>query len=357
LYEKYLDKRLHKKNCYNGDKIAQFIGISRGSMALDRFGRKIHYLRISLTDHCNLRCVYCMPEAMTFRPSDELMQDDEVLLLAGLFADLGFDKVRLTGGEPTLRAHIVDIVRGIASTPGICSVSMTTNGVLLSRLAKPLAEAGLQRVNISIDTLNPVKFNRLTRWGDLEDVWEGIQAAEQAGLRPIKLNTVIVAGYNEKDSIELARLTLEHSWQVRFIEMMPFAGATDVQLTHLVTAEQIQAMIESTLGKMEIVNGGGLDGEARLFRLPGGHGDIGIISSVTAPFCASCTRARLTADGILRMCLLREYEIDLLTPLRAGASPTDLKKMILEAVWNKPWGHSLAEGVIPLNRTMSEIGG
>ena len=143
-------------------------------MAIDRFGRKIHYLRISLTDHCNLRCIYCMPEDQTFRPNADLMQDDEILLLTRLFAGLGFDKIRLTGGEPTVRAHVVDIVRGIASTPGIRSVSMTTNGVLLSRLAKPLAEAGLQRVNISIDTLNPEKFKRLTRWGKLEDVWNGI---------------------------------------------------------------------------------------------------------------------------------------------------------------------------------------
>ena len=141
-------------------------------MAIDRFGRIIHYLRISLTDHCNLRCIYCMPEDQTFRPNADLMQDDEILLLTRLFASLGFDKIRLTGGEPTVRAHVVDIVRGIASTPGIRSVSMTTNGLLLSRLAAPLAEAGLQRVNISIDTLNPEKFKRLTRWGKLEDVLE-----------------------------------------------------------------------------------------------------------------------------------------------------------------------------------------
>ena len=148
-------------------------------MATDRFGRKINYLRISLTDHCNLRCVYCMPEDMTFRPTAEMMQDHEVLLLARLFATLGFSKIRLTGGEPTVRAHIVELVRGIRNTEGIQSVSMTTNGVLLSRLAQPLAEAGLQRVNISIDTLDPDKFRRLTRWGKLEDVWQGILAADR----------------------------------------------------------------------------------------------------------------------------------------------------------------------------------
>jgi cyclic pyranopterin phosphate synthase len=326
-------------------------------MALDRFGRKIHYLRISLTDHCNLRCVYCMPEEMTFRPLPEMMQDDEVLLLTRLFAGLGFNKVRLTGGEPTVRAHVVDIVRGIASTPGIRDVTMTTNGVLLPQLAGPLAAAGLKRVNVSIDTLNPARFQSLTRGGDMEDVWEGILAAEAAGLTPVKLNAVVVRGYNEEDVADLARLTLDHAWQVRFIEMMPFGGDTDLQTGSVVTAEETLGRVEQALGPLEAANGGDLDGEARVFRIPGAKGDIGFISSVSAPFCVSCTRARLTADGVLRMCLLREYEIDLLTPLRRGASLEQLRRMVLEAVWNKPWGHGLAGGEIPLNRGMSEIGG
>ena len=326
-------------------------------MALDRFGRTIHYLRISLTDHCNLRCVYCMPEDMTFRPNAELMQDDELIDLVRLFASLGFDKYRLTGGEPTVRLHIVDLVRGIASVPGVRALSMTTNGVLLSRLAQPLREAGLQRVNISIDSLDGEKFRRVTRWGSLEDVWQGILAAEQAGLTPLKLNTVVVRGYNDSDVASLARLTLEHPWQLRFIEMMPFAGSTDLQLNQAVTAAEIQGRIEAELGAMEPANGGELDGEARLFRLPGARGEVGFISSVTAPFCAACTRARLTADGRLRLCLLREGEVDLLTPLRLGASLDELRQLILDGIWHKPWGHGLAEGVIPLNRVMSEIGG
>lgn len=326
-------------------------------MALDRFGRKIHYLRISLTDHCNLRCIYCMPEEMTFRPNAETMQDDEVLLLTRLFASLGFDKIRLTGGEPTVRANVVELVRGIAHTPGIRSVSMTTNGVLLSRLARPLVEAGLQRVNVSVDTLDAEKFHRLTRWGRLEDVWDGILAAEEAGLKPIKLNAVVVKGYNEEDVVHLARLTREHPWQVRFIEMMPFAGATDLQTGQVVTAEQVKARIEAALGPLEDANDGRLDGEARVFHIPGAVGDIGLISSVTMPFCAACTRARLTADGRLRLCLLREKEVDLLTPLRAGATLAELRQLILDGVWEKPWGHGLTQGLIPLNRVMSEIGG
>jgi len=326
-------------------------------MALDRFGRDIHYLRISLTDHCNLRCVYCMPEDMTFRPNAELMQDNELIDLVHLFASLGFDKYRLTGGEPTVRAHVVELVGAIARVPGVRSLSMTTNGVLLSRLAQPLKDAGLQRVNISIDTLDDEKFRRVTRWGSLEDVWRGIQAADQAGLTPLKLNAVVVRGYNDGDVVDLARLTLEHPWQFRFIEMMPFAGATDLQLNQAVSAEEIQGRIEAELGPMEVANGGELDGEARLFRLPGAQGEVGFISSVTAPFCAACTRARLTADGRLRLCLLRDGEVDLLTPLRLGASLEDLRQLILDGVWYKPWGHGLAQGVIPLNRVMSEIGG
>ena len=326
-------------------------------MALDRFGRRIHYLRISLTDHCNLRCVYCMPEDMTFRPNKELLQDDEILKLVRLFVKLGFDKFRLTGGEPTVRAHVVDLVREIAHTQGVRSLTMTTNGVLLSRLAQPLAEAGLQRVNVSVDTLDPEKFRSLTRWGSVEEVWAGIEAAEQAGLNPVKINSVTVRGFNEDDAVNLAQLTLERDWQVRFIEMMPFAGATDLQTNQIVTAAETQARIEAVLGPLEVINGGKLDGEARLFRAKGGIGNIGFISSVTSPFCAACTRARLTADGRLRLCLLREGEVDLLTPLRSGATLEDLRSLILDGVWQKPWGHGLADGIIPLNRTMSEIGG
>jgi cyclic pyranopterin phosphate synthase len=298
-----------------------------------------------------------MPEDMSFQPNKSLMQDDEVLLFVRLFAQLGFHKFRLTGGEPTVRANIVDLVRGITNTPGVRSLTMTTNGILLSKLATPLAEAGMSRVNISLDTLDPQKFRRLTRWGKLEDVWEGIQAAEDAGLTPVKINAVVVQGYNECDVVDVARLTIDHPWQVRFIEMMPFAGATSLQTKQLVTADSMQEIITNALGNLKVINGGKLDGEARLFRLPGAKGDLGFISSVTQPFCASCTRARLTADGRLRLCLLREGEVDLLTPLRDGANLNDLRQIVLDGIWEKPWGHGLDEGLIPLNRVMSEIGG
>jgi cyclic pyranopterin phosphate synthase len=326
-------------------------------MAIDRFGREINYLRISLTDHCNLRCVYCMPEDQTFLPPAELMQDEEILILVRMFSQLGFRKFRLTGGEPTVRKGVVDLVRRMREVPGVESLSMTTNGILLRRLAKPLKEAGLQRVNISLDTLEPERFKRLTRWGSLEDVWAGVRAAEKAGLRPVKINVVVVRGYNEADVCALAALSTENPWQVRFIEMMPFAGVTDLQLSGAVTHAEIKALIEARYGSLEYANGGKLDGEAQVFRIPGASGTIGIISSVTQPFCATCTRARLTSDGRLRLCLLREKEVDLLTPLRAGATPPELKELVLDGIWNKPWGHGLAEHVIPLNRTMNEIGG
>jgi cyclic pyranopterin phosphate synthase len=326
-------------------------------MALDRFGRNIHYLRISLTDKCNLRCTYCMPENMIFRPTAELMQDDELLRLVQLFARIGFDKFRLTGGEPTVRLGVVNLVQQIAAVPGVNSLSMTTNGVLLKKLARPLKSAGLQRVNVSLDTLDAGRFNKITRRGRFDDVWQGILEAEQAGLTPIKLNAVVVRGFNDSDVVDLARLTYDHPWQVRFIEMMPFAGATDFQQSQVVKAEEMQEQIVANLSPLTLINDGLLDGEARIYRLPGAQGELGFISSVSLPFCATCGRARLTADGKLRLCLLRENEVDLLTPLRQGASLEELRQVIVNGLWHKPWGHGLADGEVALNRVMSEIGG
>lgn len=326
-------------------------------MPIDRFGRDIHYMRVSLTDRCNLRCVYCMPEDMTFRPSAEILQDDEILKLVRVFADMGFHKYRLTGGEPTVRANIVELVRGIKQTPGVREVSMTTNGLLLSRLAEQLKEAGLARCNISVDTLDAHRFKAITRWGRLEQVMEGVQAAEAAGLLPIKINSVVARGFNEDDVVGLARLTVENNWQVRYIEMMPFGEVADFAQNQIVTQDEIMERIEAELGPLSVVNGGKLQGEARVFRLENGRGTVGFISSVTEPFCAACTRARLTADGRLRLCLLREGEVNLLKPLRAGATIEELKDIIRDAVWHKPWGHGLEEDIIPANRVMSEIGG
>lgn len=325
---------------------------------LDRFGRNISYLRISLTDRCNLRCVYCMSEAMQFRPAAALLQDDELYRLLPLFSEaLGFRKFRFTGGEPTLRENLVELVRFVAGLSGTEEVALTTNGVLLERLAAPLAEAGLQRVNISIDTLDPEKFRQVTRWGDLRSVWQGIHAAAAAGLR-IKLNAVIVAGFNDgSDVLELARLTYDYPWQVRFIEMMPFGSVAAFQQQRVVSEASLLAQIGEAIAPPQLLQNGRLDGEARLYRLPGAVGSLGFISPVTQPFCAGCDRARLTADGKLRLCLLRDQELDILTPLRQGASPEQLKRLLAESLWEKPWGHGLEADQIPRDRLMSEIGG
>jgi cyclic pyranopterin phosphate synthase len=299
-----------------------------------------------------------MPEDMVFRPRSELLQDNELRRLIPIFTHLlGFQKFRLTGGEPTLRENIVELVHQIAHTPGIQTVAMTTNGVLLKRLAAPLAAAGLQRVNISIDTLNPQKFQQITRWGSLDEVWQGILTAQAAGLT-IKLNAVVVRGFNDQDDVlDLARLTYQYPWQIRFIEMMPFGDVSEFQQTHTVTETELKEQIAAHIGPLSLCHNGQLDGEARIYQLEGAIGSLGFISSVSKPFCASCNRARLTADGRLRLCLLRENEMDLLTPLRQGATDADLKGLIAESIWLKPWGHGLGDREIPLNREMSEIGG
>jgi cyclic pyranopterin phosphate synthase len=324
---------------------------------LDAFGRHIHYLRVSLTDKCNLRCVYCMPEQMVFRPNEELLDDEELFAVLRATSLLGFDKYRLTGGEPTVRPNLVGIVHEIAHLPGVREIAMTTNGLRLASLAEPLKRAGLQRVNVSLDSLDEVKFHRMTRWGHVRDVLAGIGAAEAAGMRPVKINCVVIRGYNEDDVIELARLTYDRDWQVRFLEVMPFADVAAFQQASIVTTQEMIGHIESKLDRLEELNGGKLDGEAKVYHLPGARGEIGFISPVSAPFCASCSRVRLTADGTLRLCLLKDGELDLKTPLRHGATADDLAELMRAAIWRKPWGHDLANGVIPLNRVMSEIGG
>jgi cyclic pyranopterin phosphate synthase len=326
-------------------------------MPLDRYNRDIHYLRISLTDACNLRCVYCMPEHMTFRPREELLSDDELRRLITLFGSLGFWKIRFTGGEPTLRKSLVELVRHAVNTPGIESVGLTTNGVLLDQLAQPLRDAGLKTVNISIDSLDEAKFRRLTRWGSLRDVQAGVAAAARAGLR-VKLNAVVCRGINDHaDVVELARLTVGQPWQVRFIEQMPFGNNSEFQTRGMVTEAELLPVLERAFGPLELLNGGRLDGEARLYRLPGAQGAVGFISPVSQPFCAGCNRMRLTADGVLRLCLLRDNEVNLLSPLRSGESDEVIASCIRQAVHDKPWGHGLAQHLIPAARGMSQIGG
>jgi cyclic pyranopterin phosphate synthase len=297
-----------------------------------------------------------MAEDMVFMPSDDLMTTPEILRLVNIFARLGIDKIRLTGGEPSIHPDLLEIVSGIRDA-GISRISMTTNGLRLADLAKPLKAVGLERVNVSVDTLDPERFHRVTRWGKLDKVMEGIYAAEANGLTPLKINAVVARGFNEDDVVGLARLTLTHPWQVRFIEMMPFGEVANFAQDAVVSQTEIIQRIEAELGSLVPVDDGKLDGEARLYRLAGSLAAIGFISTVTNPFCASCTRSRLTADGKLRLCLLRDDEGDLLTPLRSGASDAEMEQLIRSLIWRKPWGHGLPDGVIPLQRVMSQIGG
>lgn len=323
----------------------------------DSYGRDIHYLRVSLTDRCNFRCVYCMPETgVVFHPHSHHLSDEELLRVIGITASIGFDRVRLTGGEPTVRPNLVPIVEGIARIPGIREIAMTTNGMRLEKLAEPLAHVGLKRVNISIDTLDAERFSKITRFGKLDSVWRGILAAEHAGLTPIKLNSVIVRGYNEDDLLELAGLTRDRPWDMRFIEMMPLGSIADFQVESIVTADEMKRRIELAFGELEPLEWDGHN-PARPYRLPGGVGTLGFISSVSAPFCAGCDRTRLTSDGRLRLCLLRDDEVDLLTPIRSGATDDELRALISRGVYNKPWGHGLADNVIAESRIMSQIGG
>ena len=240
---------------------------------------------------------------------------------------------------------------------GITMQAITTNGLLLDQLAVCLKNAGIQRINVSLDTIDKKKYRVMTRWGNLRDVFEGIKSAEATGLE-IKLNCVVVRGFNDKrDAVDLAQLTFDHPWQVRFIEIMPFGGIHEFQREHIVSEDELRKTISDSLGPMNIEDDGRLDGEARVYKLYGAKGSLGFISSVTKPFCAGCNRARLTPDGKLRLCLLRDQEFDLLTPLRAGAADDELHGRIIESIWHKPWGHGLVNDEYATDRVMSEIGG
>ena len=329
-------------------------------MARDGFDRDINYLRISLTDRCNLRCVYCMPtEGLTFFPDAELLSAEEIQRVVEAAAELGFRKVRLTGGEPLLRRDVVDIVRRIAAVPGIDDLAMTTNGLRLPELAVPLREAGLKRVNLHVDSLDPERVERLMRWSKHADLWAGVEAAEAAGFAPIKLNAVIARGYNDDDVVPLARLTLERDWAVRFIELMPLGSGEESRfaIDHYVPNAEVRATIEAELGPLEALVNRDPSDEARNYRAPGGRGRIGFISPVSQPYCGSCNRMRLTADGRFHLCLLHDDEIDLRSVLRAGGGRDAVREQLARAVAAKPTGHALAEGQHTELRRMHAIGG
>lgn len=327
----------------------------------DAHSRAINYLRVSVTDRCNLRCEYCMPpEGIPWIPHDTVLRFEEIALIVRAAAELGISRVRLTGGEPLVRLGVCSLVRMLAEIPGVQDLSMTSNGTLLARYAGELAAAGLDRVNISLDTLQPERFAAMTRGGRVEDVLAGIEAAHQAGLEPVKVNSVVIRGENDDDIVDLARKTLLSGWHVRYIEWMPVgetAPEDEAWRTKVVTAEEMKQRISAELGPLTAdgsIFGGG---PARYYRLPGAEGTIGFITPVSEHFCYHCNRLRLTADGQLRPCLLSDSEVDLRTPLREGADLEQIKSLILQAIDIKPLQHRLGEHGWPENRVMSQIGG
>ena len=326
----------------------------------DRFGRHINYLRISLTDHCNLRCVYCMPtHGLTFVPNRELLTAEEIEMIVQAAVKNGFHKFRLTGGEPTVRPDVVDIVHRIARTPGVTDLSMTTNGIRLTELAPQLKAAGLNRVNVHIDTLNAERLPALMRWGKLEKLWAGLEAAEAVGLKPIKVNCVVTRGYNEEDVVDVARLAIERDWGIRFIELMPLGAGAEAQVAidRFVPTHETKARIEAALGELIPVANRDASDESRNYRLQHGRGTIGFISPVSEPYCDTCNRMRLTSDGKFHLCLLHDAEIDVKATLRSGGGPVEVEELLARAVSAKPTGHALRRGVHTEDRRMHQIGG
>lgn len=329
-------------------------------MVRDSFGRPINYLRISVIDHCNLRCVYCMPlRGLSFVPSGDLLTADQIETVVRAAAKLGFNKIRLTGGEPLLRADLLDIVERISRVDGIDDLGMTTNAILLPEQAVPLREAGLSRINIHLDTLDPQNLKRVMRFGTFEQIWAGIEAAERAGFAPIKLNAVVVRDFNEVDVVALARLTIERDWYVRFIELMPLGGGecARLSLAQYVPNPETKARIEVELGPLSELPPTNPSDEARNYRLEGARGVVGFISPVSEPYCGSCSRMRLTADGKFHLCLLNDDELDVRRALLNGGGEEAVSKILLEAVRRKPTGHRLEQGVSTERRAMFQIGG
>jgi cyclic pyranopterin phosphate synthase len=295
---------------------------------------------------------------LSFVPSPELLSAEEIETVARAAVQVGFRKVRLTGGEPTLRQDIVEIVRRIAATQGIEDVAMTTNAVLLPRLAGPLAEAGLRRLNVHVDTFHPERLKKLMRFGTIEEIEAGLAAAEEAGLHPIKINCVVTRDYNDMDVADLARRAKDRDWHVRFIELMPLGGGetAHVALAQFVPTRETRQRIEDALGPLLPLPGHPSD-ESRNFRFADGKGVVGFISPISEPYCGACNRMRLTADGKFHLCLLNDDELDVKKALRSGGGVAAVADILARAVALKPTGHRLDEGVSTEERQMFQIGG
>ena len=329
-----------------------------GGALVDRFGRVHTDLRVSLTDKCNLRCTYCMPpEGLEWLPSPELLTDDELVRLVGLaVGELGITEVRLTGGEPLLRRSLVDLVSRLADLSPRPQLSMTTNGIGLAKVAAPLAAAGLDRINVSLDTLRPDTFVTLARRDRLTDVLDGIAAARAAGLEPVKVNAVLIRGVNDGEAADLLAYCMAEGLSLRFIEQMPLDAQHGWSRDQMVTAEEIFERL-ATAYELTPVDGRGSD-PAELFHVDGGPATVGVIASVTRPFCGACDRVRLTADGQLRNCLFAREESDLRSALRSGASDAELATRWRAAIAGKRAGHGIDDPTfLQPDRPMSAIGG
>ncbi|MCL6430836.1 MAG: GTP 3',8-cyclase MoaA [Anaerolineae bacterium] len=324
----------------------------------DAFNRPIEYLRISVTDRCNLRCIYCMPEeGVPQLEHEQILSYEEIARLARVIVGLGLSKLRITGGEPLVRKGLERLIELLAAIPGVEDLSMTTNGILLAGMADRLAGAGLRRVNISLDSLRPDRFQAMTRRGRLEDVLEGIAAAERAGLRPVKINVVVIRGLNDDETLDFAARTVSPGWNVRFIEVMPLAPDPRWASDGYVPSEEIRQRIEAHFGRLRAVDGQGA-GPARYYQIDGASGTIGFISPISEHFCFRCNRLRLTADGQLLPCLMSEQGVDVRSALRSGASDEALRALVVQAIGAKPSGHRL--GAVtrgPGATPMSRIGG
>jgi len=328
-------------------------------MLLDSFKRQLNYLRISLTDRCNLRCVYCMPDQGVPKIfHEDILTYEELLRLARLSVGLGIEKIRLTGGEPLVRKGLLDFIRSLKAFSGIRDISLTTNGVLLAEKAQALWEAGIRRLNISLDSLDREKYHRITRFDYFDQVWAGILEAERIGYSPIKINVVAMKGINDDEILNFGRLSMEKPYHIRFIEFMPVGEENGWKAERFISSGETLQKLQ-TLGPLSPINGKGLDGPAKRMAFSQAKGEIGLISPISEHFCPSCNRLRLTAEGLLRVCIFSDRETDLRTPLRQGATDNQLAAAIHEAILQKPKEHPVQLSPIPrkCQRQMSKIGG
>jgi cyclic pyranopterin phosphate synthase len=329
------------------------------ALLTDRYHRPIDYLRVSITDRCNLRCIYCTPLGGAPKlDHQDILSYEEFLRLIQIAVNLGITKVRITGGEPLVRKGVTDFCRRVAGLPGLQSLSLTTNGVLLEELAQDIYHAGIRRINISLDTLQPQKFLSITRRDEFHRVWQGIQAAERVGFKPIKINVVVMRGINDDEILDLARLTLDRPYHIRFIEFMDINNDSQQLHKHYLSADEILADLHS-LAPLEKITSPHTNGPARHFRWPEAAGMIGIISPVSNHFCPACNRIRLTADGKLRNCLFSDQEVDIKSALRQSATDGELSQILRDSINAKPEKHSLQSDMFRKchNRPMVAIGG